>query len=149
MTQTLVYEQLGQTIANQATGYLVDDNGDSEPSTFPSLMVGDGNVFSSLADLARYDTALRQNTLISGETLALAFVPGELADGSVIDDDGESYGMGWQIAADYVHHGGSWLGTSTYYRHYLEPEVSIVVLSNDEAYDTEALGEDIADRLLQ
>jgi CubicO group peptidase (beta-lactamase class C family) len=149
MTQTLVYEQLGQTIANQATGYLVDDNGDSEPSTFPSLMVGDGNVFSSLADLARYDTALRQNTLISGETLALAFVPGELADGSVIDDDGESYGMGWQIAADYVHHGGSWLGTSTYYRHYLEPEVSIIVLSNDEAYDTEALGEDIADRLLQ
>ena len=147
MTQTLVYEQLGQTIPNQATGYLVDDNGDSEPSTFPSLMTGDGNVFSSLADLARYDRALRQNTLIAAETLALAFAPGEFADGSVIDDDGESYGMGWQVAADYVHHSGSWLGTSTYYRHYLEPEVSIIVLSNDEAYDTVALGEDIADML--
>lgn len=57
--------------------------------------------------------------------------------------------MGWQVAADYVHHGGGWLGTSTYYRHYLEPEVSIIVLSNDEAYDTVALGEDIADMLLQ
>ena len=67
MVQTLVYEQLGQVIANQATGYLVDDNGDIEPSTFPSLMTGDGNVFSSLADLARYDTALRQHTLVSGK----------------------------------------------------------------------------------
>jgi CubicO group peptidase (beta-lactamase class C family) len=151
MTQTLVYEQLDQGIPNQATGYWVGDDGDIEPSTFPSLMAGDGNVFSSLMDLARYDRALRQNTLISGETLALAFTPGTLADGSPIEDEdeGESYGMGWEVTADYVHHSGSWLGTSTYYRHYLAPEISLVVLSNDEAYDTIALGDDIAQVLGQ
>jgi CubicO group peptidase (beta-lactamase class C family) len=152
MTQTLVYEQLGQRVPNQATGYSVDDNGDIELASFPSVIAGDGNVFSSLADLARYDTALRQGTLVSAKTLALAFAPGELADGSPIEDDeedGESYGMGWQITPDYAHHSGSWLGTSTYYRHYFEPEISVIVLSNDEAFDTIALGEDIAERVLQ
>lgn len=149
LTQTLVYEQLGQGVPNQAAGYSVDDSGDIEPSSFPSVMAGDGNVFSSLADLAKYDVALRENTLVSAQTLALAFAPGELADGSPIDDDGESYGLGWQIATDYAHHSGSWLGTSTYYRHYFEPEVSIILLSNDEAFDTITLGEDIAERVLQ
>ncbi|MDA0265646.1 MAG: serine hydrolase [Cyanobacteria bacterium] len=148
MTQTLVYDQLGQVIPNQATGYIVDDSGDIEPSSFPSVMAGDGNVFSSLADLAKYDVALRQNTLVSAETLALAFAPGKLADGSPIEDGGESYGMGWQIATDYVHHSGGWLGTSTYYLYYLEPAVSIMVLSNDEAYDPASLAEEIADLLI-
>ncbi len=144
MTQTLVYDQLGQMIPNQATGYITYDRDHIEPSTFPSVMAGDGNIFSSIADLAKYDVALRENTLVSAQTLALAFAPGELADGTPIEDNGESYGMGWQIATDYVHHSGSWLGTSTYYRYYLEPAVSIVVLSNDEAYDPVTLAEDIA-----
>ncbi|MGD1905062.1 MAG: serine hydrolase domain-containing protein [Leptolyngbyaceae cyanobacterium] len=147
MSQTQVYQRLGQVIPNQATGYIVDDNGEVERSSFPSVIAGDGNVFSSLTDLAQYDTALRQNALVSSETLALAFAPGELADGSLIEDDGESYGMGWQIASGYVHHSGGWLGTSTYYRYYQGPEVSIIVLSNDENYDPVALGEDIAELL--
>lgn len=145
MASTQVYRQLGQTIPNQAMGYIVYDDENIEPSSFPSVIAGDGNVFSSIIDLAQYDIALRQNQILSEQTLALAFTPGQFADGSVIDDGGEGYGMGWAIAEDYVHHGGSWLGTSTYYRHYLDPAVSIIVLSNDAAYDPVALSEAIAD----
>ena len=142
MASTQVYRQLGQTIPNQATGYIVYDDENIEPSSFPSVIAGDGNVFSSIIDLAQYDIALRQNQILSEQTLALAFTPGQFADGSVID---EGYGMGWAIADGYVHHGGSWLGTSTYYRHYLDPAVSIIVLSNDAAYNPVTLSEAIAD----
>lgn len=147
MASTQVYRQLGQTVPNQATGYIVYNSDAIEPSSLPSVIAGDGNVFSSIIDLAQYDIALRQNQILSEQTLALAFTPGRFADGSSIDDGGEGYGMGWQIAADYVHHGGGWLGTSTYYRHYLDPTVSIIVLSNDEAYDPVALTEAIANFL--
>lgn len=147
MTHTLVYRRLGQTIPNQATGYMVSEDGQVELSSFSSIIAGDGNVFSSLNDLVRYDQALRQAQIVSAPTLALAFAPGKLADGSPIEKNGESYGMGWEIAGRYVHHDGSWMGTSTYYRHYLQPAVSIIVLSNDENYDSTDLSEKIAQLL--
>lgn len=143
MADTLVYSRLGQTIPNQATGYLVDDD-QVTLSSSPSVIAGDGNVFSTLNDLARYDIALRQGTIVSTSTLDLAFTPGELDDGTPIEDEGDGYGMGWQITPNYVHHSGSWMGTSTDYRHYLKPQVSIIVLSNDEAFDTTTLTEEIA-----
>jgi CubicO group peptidase (beta-lactamase class C family) len=149
MSNTLVYRELGQSISNQATGYAVTDDSEIEPASFPSVIAGDGNVFSTINDLARYDNALRRSALVSSETLNTAFSPGYYDDGSLIDDDGESYGMGWQIADTYIHHGGNWLGTSTYYRHYKTPSLSIVVLSNDEAYDAEAIADEIASRLVR
>ncbi|MBD2652669.1 beta-lactamase family protein [Synechocystis sp. FACHB-383] len=149
MDDTLVYRKLGQFIPNQATGYAVTEDGQIESSSFPSVIAGDGNVFSTLNDLAHYDNALRQGTLVSTATLDIAFSSGNYDDGGLIDDDGEGYGMGWQVASSYVHHSGSWLGTSTYYRHYKTPSLSIVVLSNDEAYDGEAIADEIAAKLLR
>ncbi len=143
MVQSLVYSRLGQTVPNQATGYLVKD-GQVKPSSLPSVIAGDGNIFSTLNDLARYDIALRQAQIVSPKTLALAFAPGTLSNGDPIEDEGQSYGMGWSIAKGYVHHSGSWMGASSYYRHYLTPKVSIVVLSNNEAAEVEALAEEIA-----
>ncbi|MEC4806537.1 MAG: serine hydrolase domain-containing protein [Jaaginema sp. PMC 1079.18] len=135
MSQTLVYQNLGQIIPQQANGYAVSEDGEVTESSFPTVITGDGNVFSSIADLANYDRGLRDNTLISAETLALAFTPGEAT---------EDYGFGWEVTETYVHHDGSWEGTSTYYRFYLDPAISIVVLSNDENYDPEELVDAIA-----
>lgn len=130
MSQTLVYQNLGQVIPQQAKGYAVSEDGEVTESSFPTVITGDGNVFSSIADLANYDRGLRDNTLISPETLALAFTPGEAT---------EDYGFGWEVTETYGHHSGSWDGTSTYYLFYFDPAISIVVLSNDENYDPEEL----------
>lgn len=139
MENTLVYSRLGQTIPQQAQGYLIENSGETEAVSFPSVIAGDGNVFSSLNDIAQYDRALRQNQLVSAATLRRAFTPGERSDGSA-----DGYGMGWEIADTYVHHSGGWVGTSTYYRHYTDADLSIVVLSNNEDYDAFGLGEEIA-----
>lgn len=147
MVQSRVYHRLGQTIPNQALGYVVDDEGVFARSEWPTVMAGDGNVYSSLADLARYDAALRAGTLLSPELLALAFTPGTLDNGKVIEEDGDGYGFGWGIGENYVDHTGSWWGTSTYYLHYLDEAVTIIVLSNDETYDAYALADAIAAEL--
>ena len=141
MTHTVVFNRLGQTIPDRAQGYIVSKQGNIEPSNYPSVIAGDGNIFSSIADLAKYDKELREAKLINSEALALAFTPGTLDNGEMEED----YGLGWEITDEYVHHSGSWEGTSTYYRHYTDRDASIVVLSNDENYDPEALADEIVE----
>jgi CubicO group peptidase (beta-lactamase class C family) len=144
MNNTVVFHRLGQVIPHQAEGYLVADNGEIEASSLPSVIAGDGNVFSSLNDLAKYDNALRNAAFIRQETLALAFTIGELDDGSPT----EFYGLGWGISDDhFVEHSGGWFGTSTHYRHYINVPVTIIVLANDENYDSTELVDDIAELL--
>ncbi|MCT7986609.1 beta-lactamase family protein [Laspinema sp. A4] len=139
MNNTLVFADLAQQIPNRAEGYAVSPEGTFSPSASPSVIAGDGNIFSSIADLARYDQGLRNGALVDPVTLQLAFTSGTL-------DNGESlgYGLGWAVAPDYVEHSGSWYGTSTFYRHYTEKPVTIIVLSNDENYPADELVDDLA-----
>lgn len=139
MNNTVVFADLAQQIPNRAEGYAVSDEGKVKPSALPSVIAGDGNIFSSIADLARYDQGLRNGDLVDPATLQLAFTPGIL-------DNGESlaYGLGWGVNSDYVEHSGSWYGTSTFYRHYTEKPVTIIVLSNDENYPVYELVDDLA-----
>jgi hypothetical protein len=72
-------------------------------------------------------------------TLQLAFTPGTLDDGESFD-----YGLGWGVNSNYVEHRGSWYGTSSFYRHYTEKPVTLIVLSNDENYAVDELVDDLA-----
>ncbi len=140
MTQTHVYRHLGQTFPEQAQGYSVAADDTVTPASLPSLMTGDGNVFSSIRDLAQYDRALRTHALVTPETWAIAFTPGSFLD----EDTGAAYGLGWELSATYADHRGGWDGTSTYYRHNWDQALTIIVLANDENYDALALAEAIA-----
>ncbi|MEA5419073.1 serine hydrolase domain-containing protein [Spirulina sp. CCNP1310] len=142
MNDTLVFTELGQRIPNQAEGYIVSKKGNVNQSTLPSVIVGDGNIFSSVIDLARYDQALRNGDLVDAETLELAFTPGALDDGETFP-----YGLGWEVSEDYVEHSGGWYGTSTFYRHYTEMPLTIIVLSNDENYEVNELVDNLAELL--
>lgn len=139
MSNTLVFTELGQRIPNQAEGYIVSNKGKVKQSTLPSVIAGDGNIFSSVIDLARYDQGLRNGDLVEPETLQLAFTPGALDDGETFP-----YGLGWEVSENYVEHSGSWSGTSTFYRHYTEIPLTIIVLSNDENYPVDELVDDLA-----
>lgn len=143
MTNTVVFSDLGQQIPNLAKGYAVSPQGTIEPSSFPSVIVGDGNIFSSISDLARYDQGLRNGSVVKPATLQLAFTPGALDDG----DQSFAYGLGWEVAPDYVEHSGSWYGTSTFYRHYTDMPVTIIVLANDENYQANELVDYLAELL--
>lgn len=75
-------------------------------------IAGDGAVFASIADILKWDEALRDNTLVTEQTKLRAFTPAVVSDGTPTN-----YGYGWSVftddGVDYVSHGGSWLGART------------------------------------
>lgn len=126
------------------TGYDGTD-GEFEQVSDPNISEGDGNVFSSIADLAKYETWLNDNGMLPD--YAPLFRNGTFDDGSPIDDDGSGYGFGWFLAemdgSDYAYHSGSWTGTSTYYQRNLVTGVTVILLANGESIDLDALALDV------
>lgn len=120
----------------RVTGYDGTD-GDFSESMDPNIVEGDGNVFSTLTDLAAYEAAFWTGTLLDDP--ASLYVNGTYDDGSPIaDDNDEGYGYGWSVTKgeeDYATHTGSWMGTSTLYARNLTTGVTVILLANGEAAD--------------
>lgn len=132
--------------ARRVTGY-DGTGGDFEVAMDPNVAQGDGNVFSTLTDLAKYEAALSAGGLLD-DTEAL-FVEGRFDDGNPArDEDDIGYGYGWQVyeadGESYAAHSGSWTGTSTYYLRNLTSGVSVVLLANGEAAELWELADEIA-----
>lgn len=146
MTQTFSYNAKRLSDPLRATGYTVE--GDDEFTVYDSdpadLLVGSGSIFTSLDDLYRYDQALANNKIVKARTLAEAFKPGELNDGTELE-----YGFGWELGEyndeAYIAHSGSWVGFTSYMLRVPELELAVYLLSNRDDTDTETLSWQIAD----
>lgn len=120
--------------ANVAHSYVRED-GEIEAYDFDPLdnLVGSGSVYSTVRDMALYDEALYGEQLVKQVTLAEAFAPTTLNDGSEYE-----YGFGWDIGTvkgePYVGHSGSWLGFISYYVRFPERRLGVVALLNRD-YD--------------
>lgn len=133
----------------RVTGY-DGTGGDFEPSADPNIAQGDGNVFSTLRDLALYEQGFWDGSYLS-DAFAL-FTNGSFDDASPItDDSGEGYGYGWSLSNDgsndYAAHTGSWMGTSTLYQRNLTSGVTIILLANGESADLWELAAEIEESL--
>ena len=129
------------------TGYSQKEGEEVEVSSAPTVITGDGNVYTSIRDLARWEVAMREHAVIAEKWQRRAWQNGRLDNGQPIRDaEGSGYGFGWVIEADgsQVSHSGSWDGTSTALSLNLETGLSVGVLSNNENADASALGEEIA-----
>jgi CubicO group peptidase (beta-lactamase class C family) len=115
-----------------------------QPSAQWTRIIGDGNVLSSIEDLARWDRALRGDAILSPPQKERAWTSGTLDNGSPIeaDDAGSGYGFGWYVDDASTFHTGSWYGTSTYIVRY-RSGLTIVVLSNDENADVMAIAGEV------
>lgn len=96
-----------------------------------------GSLGSTIDDLARWETAVREHHLVSAETQALMFTPVTLADGNM--DPTEPYGYGWAIhnyhGHPFVSHGGGIPGFSTFIAQFQDKPITIIVLANCEGFD--------------
>lgn len=71
-------------------------------------VVGDGNIYSSVEDLYKWEQSLATEKLVKKTTFAEAIQPVKLKDGSTYP-----YGFGWFIEKDMEHqyyHTGGWAG---------------------------------------
>jgi len=90
-------------------------------------IVGDGNVYSTVEDLFKWDQALYGTKLVSQATLAEAFTPATLNDGSRSD-----YGFGWgiDVASKEYSHSGGWAGFRTYIDRFVGSKQTFIMLDN-------------------
>jgi CubicO group peptidase (beta-lactamase class C family) len=98
-------------------------------------LVGSGSFYTTVEDLARYEKALLNNTLLPAKSLNQAFISGKLNNGS-----STGYGFGWEISRfqgqKLIAHDGSWLGFISYYFRLPQEKLAVVVLLNrDYGYE--------------
>ena len=119
-----------------ATAYLAtDDPPETWRSNIYSVPAGgmpDGGMTTTAPDLAHYLDALREGRLLTKKSLGLMLTPHGTEEGSP-----EAYGYGIELVVEdgvvtIYGHGGADPGVSTMVSHFVDPEVSIVVLCNQD-----------------
>jgi CubicO group peptidase (beta-lactamase class C family) len=137
MDHTLAYEKGKNEVSNRAYGYTREQgawHGTDQSST--SAVLGDGGIYSSLHDLAKWDHALAQHTLLSEAEMQPAVTPVKVPDNSVREPDGKpaEYGFGWFLNSYREHrrmwHYGETVGFRTTIQRFVDDKLTIIVLCN-------------------
>lgn len=117
-----------------------------EESAMDNAIEGDGNVFTSLNDLAKYEAGLADPAFLPPALAEVIFTNGRLDSGAPIRKDGEEgYGYGWSLSQRHgqhvASHLGGWRGTATLYVRNLTTGLTIILLANGEDADLWSLEE--------
>jgi CubicO group peptidase (beta-lactamase class C family) len=162
MNHSIVYQEGKNAVTNRAFGYTKESNALHETDqSSTSATLGDGGIYSNLEDLAKWDDALRNHTLLSEKEFQPALTPVKLNDGSQPrwplepNDDNlhpgnpVSYGFGWFLDP-YEGHQRMWhTGTTIGFRNVIERfteagGLTVIILSNRTDLDPEKLALKVA-----
>ena len=126
MSGTVAFEEGVSKVAHRAFGYTASSSGWSRTDqSLTSAVLGDGGVYSSIDDLAKWDAALYDDRLLRKESRALAFAPATHTDNPSID-----YGFGWRITGETLWHSGETVGFRNVIVRYPRRHLTVVVLTN-------------------
>jgi len=155
MGTTVAYEYGKNQVTNRAYGYTHDAGVWLETDQSPtSATLGDGGVYSSLEDLARWDDALRNHTLLSAREMRPGITGVVLPSNArlrVTGPDGSpaSYGFGWFVNPYRGHarmwHYGESIGFRTAIERFTGDNLTIIVLENRSDLDPAKLALKVAD----
>jgi CubicO group peptidase (beta-lactamase class C family) len=163
MSQTVAYQKGQNEVTNRAYGHSKQANTWKETDQSPtSATLGDGGIYSSLTDLAKWDEALAQHTLLTEMEMQPALTPAQLTSGTPAkwpanSDRPEgtpvSYGFGWFLDPYRNHarmwHYGDTIGFHTYIQRFPADRLTIIVLTNRTDLDPESLALKGADLVLR
>jgi len=126
MDHTVAYEQGVSEVANRAYGYsLIDGRWQRTDQSSTSAVLGDGGIYSSIEDLAKWDAALYDDRLLDARSRKLAFTPW-----TKTDDPQVEYGYGWRITGETVWHSGETIGFRNVIVRYPQRRLTVVMLTN-------------------
>jgi CubicO group peptidase (beta-lactamase class C family) len=158
MSQTIAYQEGKNEVAHRAYGHSKENNAWRETDQSPtSATLGDGGIYSSLTDLAKWDEALAQHALVSEKEmqpalLATSAQPKWPANSDRPEGLRASYGFGWFLDPYRNHarmwHYGDTVGFHTYILRFPAERLSIIVLCNRTDLDPESLATKVADMYL-
>lgn len=145
MRDAVAFEDGVSTVAHRAYGYSLDDGAwrrTDQSST--SAVLGDGGIYASIDDLAKWDAALYDDRLLSDASRALAFA----AHVPTGEPDVDAYGYGWRLRGDALWHSGETIGFRNVIVRRPRQRLTVVLLSNRNDPEPYALALRIAARLL-
>jgi CubicO group peptidase (beta-lactamase class C family) len=122
-------------LENRASGYVSTDSGYKKalPIANHEIFLGAASIYSTAADLLRFDQALYGNSLLGAKGKEQMFTIAE-----------SPYGYGWFIDEDYtkgktVSHGGDIFGYTTLLQRRLKDKILIVILGNLQSIDRDII----------
>ena len=135
-------ERFGKRASNRANGYSKGLLGISHDENNVSWAFGTGDIYSTVEDLYRWDQALASTKLLSERNKAKLFAGENAAFGN--------YGYGFRIqpyrrgpqqpsTGTLIRHGGSMDGFLSNYHHYLDDQLTVIVLGNIRPFDIRQL----------
>jgi CubicO group peptidase (beta-lactamase class C family) len=126
MTGTVAHEEGISTVNHRAFGYTEWEGWwnltDQDPT---SAVLGDGGIYSSIDDLAKWDAALYDSRLLQPSSLQQAFTPA-----TKTNDPRVQYGYGWRITGETLWHSGESIGFRNVIVRYPKRHMTVVVLTN-------------------
>lgn len=127
MDHTLMYEHgHGPEVSYRAYGYSrVDGKWTKTDQSVTSATRGDGGIYSSVDDLAKWDAALYSDRLLSEDSRRAAFAAHDPSG-----DPDVGYGFGWRISDDTVWHSGESVGFRNVIVRWPARHLSVIILSN-------------------
>ncbi len=135
MHDTLAYVDGGPDVNHRAFGYSqVDGRWQRTDQSSTSAVLGDGGIYSSIDDLARWDAALHDDRLLGSALRSAAFAPS-----TATDDPQVGYGFGWRITGDMLWHTGETVGFRNVILRWPKQHLTVILLSNRSEpgpYDT-------------
>jgi len=128
MHDAVAFEDGVSTVAHRAYGYSRGEDGawhrTDQSST--SAVLGDGGIYASIDDLAKWDAALYDDRLLSDASRALAFA----AHAPTGEPDVDAYGYGWRLHGETLWHSGETIGFRNVIVRWPRRRLTVVVLSN-------------------
>lgn len=126
--RSVAFESGLATVPDRVYGYSQREGGwtrTDQSST--SAVLGDGGIYASIEDLAKWDAALYDDRLLSDTMRRAAFT----AHVRVTDEtDVDGYGYGWRVRGEQRWHSGETIGFRNVIVRWPQERYTVVVLSN-------------------
>jgi CubicO group peptidase (beta-lactamase class C family) len=153
MDQTVLYEKAKNEVSHRAFGHTPTAHGWKETDQgSTSATEGDGGIYSSLTDLAKWDLALRDHTLLSEAEMRPAITPVNVPRVEEPDGSPAAYGFGWFLNPYKSHarmwHYGETVGFRTAIERFTADKQTVIVLANRSDVDANQLALRVADLFL-
>ncbi|AHG92296.1 beta-lactamase (plasmid) [Gemmatirosa kalamazoonensis] len=136
MSGSLAREDRGPPVPRRAYGYTVRTSGVRRTDqSNTSATLGDGGVYTSVRDLAKWDAALDRHQLVSADAQRLAWTPpARLPTGDTAPFAGAGYGFGWFVDHESgelrVRHHGESRGFTNAVVRYPDRRLAVWILTN-------------------
>ena len=126
MNGTVAHRKGVDEVSRRAYGYRADgERWIRTDQSLTSAVLGDGGVYSSIDDLAKWDAVLYDDRLLSADSRRKMFAPAVATDDPAI-----RYGFGWRIAGDSQWHSGETSGFRNVIVRFPDRRLTVVVLTN-------------------